>query len=499
MPPRPFPRVSDTSGCEAAPLLRGSGSVFAELELSEQRSADSRSATSAMDESIEVAQLVEASWGAAEPLGISLNRDLTIKELEASAAQKGLTAGMSLQTVGKKNVQGFAYDGVLAIIERNKKPGKKLVMTFGRGPPPAAAPAPEPERPRGASLPPGVDKSKVDFAALVKTGSTGRAAGGSGGPGRRDTWVRLADSGGAVEVDFPNDGPLGIHFSAKLPLRVVKIGERSMAASTSLQVGMALQGVGGHPVAGLGHAETLDRIRQSSRPLTLTFDPVVKLQPESAGAATSCAVVGSRLVEVEGFFARPYTVYTIASVVEGGVFEVDMRYSDICDWHEQWTAKLMSEALPLTLPDKNTSYAMKNTPEVVAERRAGIQQVRALSDRSPFPHIHFQADRLPFAHAVSRQLLPACGSAAEQGVRRCFPSLCARAGRGALDGAAGLPLVGHRRQVGLPPADRVFRERVRNRSSFSSGFLRKGRERAWVVLTGCFWRGAGTRCRTRCC
>ena len=50
---------------------------------------------------------------------------------------------------------------------------------------------------------------------------------------------------------------------------------------------MALQGVGGHPVAGLGHAETLDRIRQSSRPLTLTFDPVVKLQPESAGAATS--------------------------------------------------------------------------------------------------------------------------------------------------------------------------------------------------------------------
>ena len=120
-----------------------------------------------MDESIEVAQLVEASWGAAEPLGISLNRDLTIKELEASAAQKGLTAGMSLQTVGKKNVQGFAYDGVLAIIERNKKPGKTLVMTFGRGPPPAAAPAPEPERPRGASLPPGGRASAAGASVLA--------------------------------------------------------------------------------------------------------------------------------------------------------------------------------------------------------------------------------------------------------------------------------------------------------------------------------------------
>ena len=136
---------------------------------------------------------------------------------------------------------------------------------------------------------------------------------------------------------------------------------------------MALQAVGSSSITDLSHEMVLEAIRQAARPLTLTFEPVTIVLPETAGTVSSCAVVGSKLVEASGFFGRPYTTYTIASLVEGGVFEVDMRYSDVYDFHEQWTMKLMAAALPVTLPEKNLSYAMKNTDETVADRRAGIQ------------------------------------------------------------------------------------------------------------------------------
>jgi hypothetical protein len=68
------------------------------------------------------------------------------------------------------------------------------------------------------SLPAGVDKSKIDFAALIKTGSAPVAVEVS----QRDTFVRMAESGAPVTATFHQPGPLGIHFSDRLPLRVIK-------------------------------------------------------------------------------------------------------------------------------------------------------------------------------------------------------------------------------------------------------------------------------------
>eukprot|EP01043_Picozoa_sp_COSAG02_P010302 COSAG02_NODE_359_length_23842_cov_22.550011_17_plen_404_part_00 len=136
---------------------------------------------------------------------------------------------------------------------------------------------------------------------------------------------------------------------------------------------MALQSVGGNRITNLSHEEALDTIRQAGRPLTLTFDPVTTITPESAGTVTSCAVVGSKLVEASSFFGRSYTTYTIAALVAEGVFEIEVRFSDVYEFHEQWTMKLMAAALPVPLPEKNLSYAMKNTEDTVAVRREGIQ------------------------------------------------------------------------------------------------------------------------------
>lgn len=335
-----------------------------------------------MNESVEVG--VTAEWRATEPLGISLTRELTIEALEPESRSKGLSEGLALQAVGDKSVVGFALDGVMAIIEKAKKPGSTLVLSFAAVGVKGAADLRDlsPMVRTGASLPPGVDKSKVDFAALIKTGSTPStdgstpvvtAAAGSQGTTMRDTFARLADSGGPVSVDFTQAGPLGIHFSDTLPLRAVKIGERSAASATALSVGMALTAVSSSSIIGLSHEMVIEAIRGAARPLTLTFDAVIKVMPETAGMVSSCAVVGSKMVEAAGYFSRPYTTYTIACLVEGGVYEVDMRYSDVFDFHEQWTMKLMAAALPVYLPEKNLSYAMKNTPETVAERRAGIQ------------------------------------------------------------------------------------------------------------------------------
>lgn len=156
-------------------------------------------------------------------------------------------------------------------------------------------------------------------------------------------------------------------------LSCTQIGQRSAAAATPLLVGMALQAVGGNSITELSRDQSLEAIRQAERPLTLTFDPVTTVTPETAGTVSSCAVVGSKLVEASSFFGRSYTTYTIAALVEDGVFEIDVRYSDLYEFHEQWTMKLMASALPVPLPEKNLSYAMKNTEDTVAERRAGIQ------------------------------------------------------------------------------------------------------------------------------
>jgi|EP01043_Picozoa_sp_COSAG02_P002813 hypothetical protein len=136
---------------------------------------------------------------------------------------------------------------------------------------------------------------------------------------------------------------------------------------------MALQAVGDNSIIDFSHEQALEAIRQAARPLTLTFDPVAIVTPESAGTVSSCAVVGSKLVEASSFFGRSYTTYTIAALVAEGVFEIDMRYSDVYEFHEQWTMKLMAAALPVPLPEKNLSYAMKNTEDTVTARREGIQ------------------------------------------------------------------------------------------------------------------------------
>ena len=153
----------------------------------------------------------------------------------------------------------------------------------------------------------------------------------------------------------------------------MQIGERSAAAATPLSVGMALQAVGGKTITELSQEQAIEAVRQAPRPLTLTFEPVTHVTPEIAGAVSSCAVVGSKLVEASSFFGRSYTTYTIAALVDNGVFEIDMRYSDVYEFHEQWTMKLMAAAMPVPLPEKNLSYAMKNTEDTVAARREGIQ------------------------------------------------------------------------------------------------------------------------------
>jgi hypothetical protein len=178
-----------------------------------------------MDESVEVAPApVTVRYAATEPLGITLARDLSIEELEPSVgADKGLKVGLVLQAVNDKTVVGFALDGVMAMIEKAKKPGEKLSLTFAPAPTPQLADTKDlsPMPKTGVSLPPGVDKSKIDFAALIKTGSTGSTPSPVEG-GQRDTFVRMADAGSPVTVTFHQPGPLGIHFSDRLPLRIIK-------------------------------------------------------------------------------------------------------------------------------------------------------------------------------------------------------------------------------------------------------------------------------------
>ena len=189
-----------------------------------------------MDQSVEVSPApgsVVAEWRGTEPLGLTLGRDLTIEEMEASVGkEKGLAVGLALQAVGDKNVVGFALDGVMAMIDKAKKPGQVLSLRFS---PPSQqsvsdgsdlSPLPK----AGVSLPAGVDKSKIDFAALIKTGSAPVAV----EINQRDTFVRMADSGAPVTATFHQPGPLGIHFSDGLPLRVIKARppDRSMLCIT---------------------------------------------------------------------------------------------------------------------------------------------------------------------------------------------------------------------------------------------------------------------------
>lgn len=200
---------------------------------------------SGMDQSVEVAPApVVAEWRGAEVLGLTLGRDLRIEEVEPTVGEpqlleavwidvnaknlrglcvgkeKGLVVGLALQTVGDKNVVGFALDGVMAMIEKAKKPGQTLSLSFS-APSQQSAAGPSDLSPlpkAGVSLPPGVDKSKIDFAALIKTGSAPVAVEVS----QRDTFVRMAESGAPVTATFHQPGPLGIHFSDRLPLRVIK-------------------------------------------------------------------------------------------------------------------------------------------------------------------------------------------------------------------------------------------------------------------------------------
>ena len=178
-----------------------------------------------MDESVEVAPApVTVQYAATEPLGITLARDLSIEELEPLVgADKGLKVDLVLQAVNDKTVVGFALNGVMAMIEKAKKPGEKMSLTFAPAPTPQLADTTDlsPVPKAGVSLPPGVDKSKIDFASLIKTGSTGSTPSPVEG-GQRDTFVRMADAGSPVTVTFHQPGPLGIHFSDRLPLRIIK-------------------------------------------------------------------------------------------------------------------------------------------------------------------------------------------------------------------------------------------------------------------------------------
>ena len=178
-----------------------------------------------MDQSVEVAPAdgsVVAEWRGTEPLGLTLARDLRIEEVDPTIGkEKGLAVGLALQAVGEKRVVGFALDGVMAMIEKAKKPGQTLTLRFSPPSQQSVAEASDlsPLPKAGVSLPAGVDKSTIDFAALIKTGAAPVAVEVS----QRDTFVRMADSGAPVTATFHQPGPLGIHFSDSLPLRVIKV------------------------------------------------------------------------------------------------------------------------------------------------------------------------------------------------------------------------------------------------------------------------------------
>ena len=189
-----------------------------------------------------------------------------------------------------------------------------------------------------------------------------------------------AATGVPVTVEFPDHGPVGIHFDERAsddvqPIVVVKLAFGSPAASNKqLKIGMSLSAVQGESVLGLEYQTVLGKLRHLNRPLKLTLLPPTVISAATAGDVSNAAVVGSRLVSDGGFFARDYTVYLITNTTaDKKVFTVEKRFSEIFDFHEQWTAPLMSTRCVLALPPKDLSYAQKNESETVQERSVGIQ------------------------------------------------------------------------------------------------------------------------------
>ena len=82
---------------------------------------------------------------------------------------------------------------------------------------------------------------------------------------------------------------------------------------------------------------------------------------------SSCYVKGSRLVGSSGLFSRSHTSYLIEAVTAAGVFTLEKRYSEVCDFHEQVLCRCTRQRAPPISPCKR-SPVYRSPPSAVGPR-----------------------------------------------------------------------------------------------------------------------------------
>ena len=206
-----------------------------------------------------------------DELGFTLNRDLTVSSVQPAVKAQNVAPGYCLTAVNGKSVVGFAYEGVMAIIEKSKRKAGLVQQKDGADSPDACVQlsfGPAPLQPEPAPAP------TAALQAMASLCASGDAAG----------TAQTGQITKTLQVEFTKPGPIGIHFAVSpqrhmmflgvftrlrktsqihnfaqerpnddlAPLIIVKISVGSMAAEAtepSLSIGMTLDTVQGVPMS----------------------------------------------------------------------------------------------------------------------------------------------------------------------------------------------------------------------------------------------------------